>query len=121
MTVQGATFVTTNSILYFKVVTVLTQHDVKLFQQFNSGFKECFGININKKLIQAQNLYLHYFVNLILQEINRIYAFWFENNEHRRSHKLIRLWSKCRYKRLHDIKDVMTDERDIFDETLEMI
>ena len=81
-------------------VPVVTEDNVKLLKQLESGFKRT--INWNKyqpelKMI-PQNKYLHYLINPSFQEVNRPFVLPFENETDRSTHKI--LSSNCRNKRL---------------------
>ena len=62
---QNPEFKTTDTKLYVPVVTLLTQDNIKLLKQLESGFKRT--INWNKYLPnttnQARNRYLHFLIH----------------------------------------------------------
>ena len=83
-----AKFAITETKLYVPVVTLSTQDNVKLLQQLKSGFKR----TINWKKYQSdpktykQNQYLNDLIDPSFQELNRLFALSFENENGRTSH-----------------------------------
>ena len=81
-------FKITETKLYVPVVTLSTQDNVKLLQQLKSGFKR----TINWKKYESdpktykQNQYLNDLIDPSFQELNRLFALSFENENGRTSH-----------------------------------
>ena len=97
---QGAIFAITETKLYVPVVTLSTQDNAKLLQQFKSGFKRIINWNkyLSKPELLAQNPNLNDLVEPSLQEVNRLFVLAFEDDAQRTSNK--RYYLQCRDKRL---------------------
>ena len=97
---QGAIFAITETKLYVPVVTLSTQDNAKLLQQFKSGFKRIINWNkyLSKPELLAQNPNLNDLVEPSLQEVNRLFVLAFEDDAQRTSNK--RYYLQCRAKRL---------------------
>ena len=82
---QGATFAITEKILYFPVVTLSTQDNIKLLSQLKSGFKRTKSWNkyLSQPELLSQNLKLTHLVELRFQGVNRIFVLAFENDAQR--------------------------------------
>ena len=82
------TFTITNTKLYVSVVTLSTQHKVKLLEQLKSGFKTT--INCNKYepkvTVERQNRYLDFLISPSFQGVNRFFILSFESNGGRTSY-----------------------------------
>ena len=96
---QGAIFAITETKLYVPVVTLSTQDNAKLLQQFKSGFKRIINWNkyLSKPELLAQNPNLNDLVEPSLQEVNRLFVLAFEDDAQRTSNKR---YLQCRAKRL---------------------
>ena len=96
---QGAIFAITETKLYVPVVTLSTQDNAKLLQQFKSGFKRIINWNkyLSKPELLAQNPNLNDLVEPSLQEVNRLFVVAFEDDAQRTSNKR---YLQCRAKRL---------------------
>ena len=81
-------FIITDTKLFVSVVTLSTQNDTKLLQQWKPGFKRT--INWNKHQsdsnIYAQSRYLNRLVDPIFQIVNRLFVLYFENEDCGTSH-----------------------------------
>ena len=79
--VGAGRFVITDTKLYVRAVTLLTQDNAKLLQQLKSGFKRT--VNWNKyqsdPKTYAQNQCLNHLVDPSFQGVNRLFALSFEN------------------------------------------
>ena len=87
---QVITFSITDTKLYVPVVTVSTQDNAKLLEQFfKNGFKRTINWNKyqSKKLRERQNQYLDYLVDPSFPGINRLFVLSFENEALRKSYK----------------------------------
>ena len=84
----AGTFEITDTKLYVPVVTLSTQENTKLLQQFKSSFKRV--INWNKYLSKPEsfrrNANLNYLVEPSFQGINRLFVLAFEGDTQRTSH-----------------------------------
>ena len=62
---QNPEFKTTDTKLYVSVVTLLTQDNIKLLKQLESGFKRTINWNkyLPKTTNQARNRYLHFLIH----------------------------------------------------------
>ena len=87
--IQEPTFNITDAKRYVPIVTLLTQDNIKLLKQLESGFK--WTINWNKyqskRTEQVQNRYLDFLINQSFQEVNRHFVLSFENRRVRESYK----------------------------------
>ena len=105
-------FTITDIKLYFSVVTLSTQDNVKLPEQLKSDFKRTINWNKyqHKMKTQALNRYLDFLIDLSFHVGHRLFVLSFKNENEQRS-----------YKRYYfpnvEIKDynVMTDTRNSFD------
>ena len=72
---------------YVPVVTLSTQDNAKLLQQFKSGFRRTINWNKYQSNIKtsAQNRYLNYLVDASFQGVNRLSLLPFENDNDRTS------------------------------------
>ena len=101
--------------LYVPVVTLLTQNNIKLLKQLESGFK--ITINENKYLPKIANLgqngYLEFLIDPSFQGINRLFVLLFKDDDGRESHKRY-------YLSILEIKDykVMIDGTNFFDQSI---
>ena len=84
---QNATFAITDTKLYVLVVTLSTQENTKFLQQLKSGFKRVINWNkyLSKPELLAQNPNLNHLVEPSFQEVNRLFALAFENDDDRTS------------------------------------
>ena len=84
---QGTTFSITDTKLYVPVVTLSTQDNAKLLEQFKYGFKRTVNWNkyLAKKSIERQNPYLDYLIDPSFQGVNRLFVLSFEDNAHQTS------------------------------------
>ena len=88
-TSTGATWLAmTYTKLYVPVVPFLTEGNVKLLKQLESGFKRKINWNKNQSKLteQAQNRYLDYLVDPSFQGVNRLFVLSFENKTDREVH-----------------------------------
>ena len=108
-------FAITNTKLYVWVVTLSTQDNAKLLQQFNSGFKRI--INWYKhqsdQKKHAQNQYFNHLVDTIFHGVNKLFVLSFEHENGRTSN------SEYYIPKL-DIKDynVKIDGKKVFDQPI---
>ena len=106
-------FAITDKKLDVLVITLATQDNAKLLEQWKSGFKRTIIWNKyqSKVSIERQNQYLNYLIDLSFQGVNRLFVLLFENNGNRTVHAEYFL-SKL------EIKDynVMIDGQKVFDE-----
>ena len=81
-------FKITETKLYVPVVTLSTQDNAKLFQQLKSRFKRTTNWNKyeSSPKTYAQNRYLNHLISPSFQEVNRLFALSFENENDRISH-----------------------------------
>ena len=81
----GAKFEINDTKLYVPVVTLSTQDNAKLLQQFKSDFKRVFNSNkyLSKPKLLAQNPNLNHLVEPSFQGVNRLFALAFENDDQR--------------------------------------
>ena len=81
-------FAITDTKLYVPVVTLSTQDNAKLLQQFKSGFRRTINWNKYQSNIKtsAQSRYLNYLVDASFQGVNRLFLLPFENDNDRTSH-----------------------------------
>ena len=86
---QAPTFAITDTRLYVPVVTLSTEDNAKLLQQFKPGFKRT--INWNKYepkvTVPQQNRYLDLLVNPSLQGVNKLFVLSFESDDGRTNYK----------------------------------
>ena len=84
---QNAKFAITDTKLYVPVVTLSTQENTKFLQQLKSGFKRVINWNkyLSKPKLLAQNPNLNHLIEPSFQEVNRLFALEFENDNHRTS------------------------------------
>ena len=101
--------------LYVPVITLSTQDNAKLFQQWKSGLKRTINWNKYESSVNtfAQNRYLNYLINPSFQEVNRLFVLSFENEHDRRSHSTYYL-AKVEIK----VYNVMVDDRNFVDHTI---
>ena len=78
---QSATFSINDTKLYVPVVTLSTQDNAKLLEQFKYGFKRTVNWNkyLAKKSIERQNPYLDYLIDPSFQGVNRLFVLSFED------------------------------------------
>ena len=95
----------TDTKLYVPAVTLSTQDNTKLLQQFKSGFKIIISWNkcLPKVSTENQNPYLDYLIDLSLQGVNKPFVLSFEDNAHLTRHTEY-FFSKRRNKRLQCCK-----------------
>ena len=114
---QGAIFAITETKLYVPVVTLSTQDNAKLLQQFKSGFKRIINWNkyLSKPELLAQNPNLNDLVEPSLQEVNRLFVLAFEDDAQRTRRK--------RYLPNEEIKDynLMIDGKNVFNQPVKNI
>ena len=81
-------FEITDTKLYVPVVTLLTQENGKLFQQFKSGFKRLVKLNkyLSRPELLAQNPNLNDLVELSFHGVNRLFVLAFKNDTQKTSH-----------------------------------
>ena len=111
-------FAITEAKLYVPVVTLSTQDNAKLLQQFKSGFKRTINWNQYESSVKtfAQNRYLNHLINPSFQGVNRLFVLSFENKNDRISHSTY-------YLPKVEIKDnnVVIDGRNLFDQPINSI
>ena len=85
---QLPTFTITDTKLYVLVVTLSTQDNVKLLEQFKSHFKRTIGWNKYhlKVTVEQQNQYLDFLVVPSFQRVKRLFVLSFKNNGERKSY-----------------------------------
>ena len=110
---QVLTFTTTDTNCHVVIVTLSTQGNAKLLQQFKSGFLKKINWNKYQSKVtkQEKTRCLDYLIDPDFQGVNRLFVLPFENNIDRGSYK--------RYYLLKvEIKDnnVMIDGRNVFDQ-----
>ena len=78
----------TDTKLYVPVITLSTQDNSRLLQQFKSAFKRAMNWNkyLSKPELLAQNPNLNHLVEPSFQEINRLFVLAFENDTQRTFH-----------------------------------
>ena len=78
---QVLTFTITDTKLYVLVITLSTQHNTKLLDQLNSGFKRKINWNKyqSKRTTQAQNPYLDFLIDPSFQGVNSLFVLLFED------------------------------------------
>ena len=78
-------FAITETKLYVSVVTLSTQDNGKLLQQWKSGFKRIINWNQYESEIKiyAQNRYLNHLINPSSQWVNRLFVSSFESEDQR--------------------------------------
>ena len=81
-------FKTTYTKLFVPVLALSAEDNAKLLQQLKSGFKRTNSRNKYQSVPKtyAQNRYLNPLVNPSFQEVNRLFALSFENENDRTSH-----------------------------------
>ena len=86
---QVPAFTISDTKLYVPLVTLLTQDNAKLLQQFKSGFKRTSHWNKYQSKITAQerNRYFDYSNDPSFQRANKLFVLSFENNAFRKSYK----------------------------------
>ena len=86
---QIATFVITDTKLYFPIVTLSTQDNAKLLEQLKSGFKRVINWNkyLSKPELLAQNPNLNHLVEQSFQGVNRLFVLAFEDDAQRTGSK----------------------------------
>ena len=109
-------FSITETKLYVPVVTLSTQDNAKLLQQFKSGFNRTINWNKYESSVKtfAQNRYLNHLINPSFQGVNRLFVLSFENKNDRISHSTY-------YLPKVEIKDynVVIDGRNFFDKPID--
>ena len=113
---RGAgTFSKTDTKLYVPVLTLSTQENTRLLQQFKSGFKSVFNWNkyLSKPELLARNTNLNHLTEPSFQGVNRLFVLAFSNDEDRTSHSDY-------YLRNVEIKDynIMINGENFFDQTI---
>ena len=97
------------------MVTLSTQHNAKLLQQFKSGFKRVINWNkyLSKPKLLAQNPNLNHLVEPSFHGVNRLFVLVFENDTQRTS-------TKGYYLPNVEIKDynVMINGENLFDQPI---
>ena len=78
---QVLTFTITDTKLYILVITLSTQHNAKLLDQLNSGFKRTVNWNKyqSKRTTQTQNPYLDFLIDPSFQGVNSLFVLLFED------------------------------------------
>ena len=86
---KDTTFEITDTKLYVPVVTLSTQDNSKLLQQFNSGFKRVINWNkyLSKPELLRRNPNLNHLLEPSFQGVNRLFVLAFENDTQRASAK----------------------------------
>ena len=81
-------FEITDTKLYVLTVTLSTQDNAKLLQQWKSGFKRIINWNKYQSKIstEAQNQYLDFLINPSFHRTNRLFVLYFKNENGRTSH-----------------------------------
>ena len=104
----------TETKIYFPIVTLSTQDNVKLLQQLKSGFKRTMNWNKYESSVKtfAKNRYLNYLINPGFQGVNRLFVLSFEDEDARTStHYLPKVEIK-------DYNIIMIDGRNLFDQPI---
>ena len=111
----AGTFVITDAKRYAPIVTLATQGNVKLLQQFKFAFKGTIDWNKYQSdpKMYAQNQYLNHLLHPRFQGVNRSFVLSYENKDGRTSH------SEYYLPKL-EIKDynVMIDGKNFFDQPI---
>ena len=78
--IYATKYATSDTKRYALVITLLTQDNIKLLQQFQFGFKRTINwININQKTrIEGKNSYLDFLIEQSFQVVHRVFVFPFE-------------------------------------------
>ena len=78
---KATTFAITNTKPYVPVVTLSTQHNAKLLEQFKSGFKRTINWNKYQPKVspERKNQYSDFLIDLSFQGVNRLFVSSFEN------------------------------------------
>ena len=112
---QDTTFSMTDTKLYAPVVTLLTQDNVKLFNQSRSCFKRTINWNKyqSKKSVERPNQYLDYLTDPSFKGINILFVLSFENEAQRTSYKGY-------YRPAVEVKNYnfMIDGQNVFDQSV---
>ena len=108
-------FAITETKLCVPVLTLSTQVNARLLQQWKPGFKRTINWNEYEWNIKAfaQNRYLNHLINRSFQGVNRLFVLSFENEDDRTSHSTY-------YLPTVEIKDynVMIDGGNLFDQPI---
>ena len=112
---QDPTFRINDTKLYLAVVTLLTQENIKLLKQLESGFKRTVNGNkyLDKATNQARERYFGYLIDPCFEGVNRLFVLVFEDDNGQESPKQYNLPAV-------EIKDyhVMIDGRNFFDQPI---
>ena len=75
----NATFKTTDAKLYVPVVTLSTEDDNKLLEQFKLGFKKTIKCNKYRSEVtnQAETINLNYLIDPVFNKVNRLFVLSF--------------------------------------------
>ena len=86
---QNSIFQINDAKLYVPVVTLLTQENIKLLKQLESGFKRTTNWNkyLAKTTNQARNRYLDFLIDPSFQGVNRLFVLSFKVDDGREIHK----------------------------------
>ena len=85
---KATTFAITDTELYAPVVTLSTQDNAKLLQQFKKSFERTINWKKyqSKVSIQAPNPYLDFLIDPSFQGVNRLFVLLFEHKDERTVH-----------------------------------
>ena len=77
---SGAIFKITDTKLYFPVISLSKENDIKLLKRLKSGFKRTIKWNIyrSQMTIQLQNNNLNYLIDPTFTNVNRLFGLPFE-------------------------------------------
>ena len=83
----GATFQITDTKLYVPSVTLSTENDKKLLEQFRTGFKRTIKWNNYRSEMtnQTKNANLNHLIDPTFTKVNRLFVLSFENENGRTS------------------------------------
>ena len=87
-TVGITDFEITDTKLYVLIATLLTEYNVKLLKQLESGFKKTINWNIYHPEFKTfpRNRYLNYLIDSSFQGVNRLFVLPFENEADKEVH-----------------------------------
>ena len=110
---QVPDFKITDTKLYVLFVTLLTEDNIKLLKQLESGFRRTINWDkyLSKTTNQAKNRYLEFLIDPSFQGVNSLFALSFKDENGRESYKQY-------YRPTVEIKDynVIIDGRNFFDQ-----
>ena len=86
---ENPEFKTTDTKLYVPAVTLSTQENIKLLNQWESGFKRTINWNkyLPKTTNETQNRYLDFPIDSSFQGVNKLFVLSFKDDDVQESHK----------------------------------